>query len=69
MCRTNVEIICEYLYTIIQICYFSKRLFFSALYIWYTFGHKKTLSLERAAVTPGGLEPPTDRTGICYSIH
>ncbi len=31
--------------------------------------HKKTLSSERACVTPEGLEPPTDRTGICYSIQ
>lgn len=31
--------------------------------------HKKTHSLERAFVTPEGLEPPTDRTGICYSIQ
>ena len=30
---------------------------------------QKTLSPERVLVTPGGLEPPTDRTGICYSIQ
>ncbi len=35
----------------------------------YTFANKKPLSYKKGLVTPEGLEPPTDRTGICYSIQ